>query len=180
MHARPYDERDQPGLVDLVQAVAALGGAVGFLSVPTPAEVEAWREGLRAELLVVVDDQDRVLGCGALRRPANPVLRAIGEITKVMTHPDCRGQGVGRVVMDALVELAIAQGAELLTLECRGNNHGAQRLYAQAGFVMTGRRPDAIAVGDDRFDQVLMHRDLRTGTAGLRRFGSRREGSGSS
>ena len=84
------------------------------------------------------------------------------------------------VVMTALLDRARGLGLELLTLECRGNNHGAQRLYSSVGFVVTGRRPDAIAVGDERFDQVLMHCDLRSGTAGLHRFGSRREGLGSS
>ena len=36
-----------------------------------------------------------------------------------------------------------------------------------------------LAVGDERFDQVLMHLDLRTGPAGLRRHGGRGEGAGS-
>jgi ribosomal protein S18 acetylase RimI-like enzyme len=179
VHVRPYLDGDRDGLVALVQAVAELGGAVGFLAVPTPEEVDVWREALRAELLVAVDD-GRLVACGALKRMAAPVLRGMGEVTKVMTHPACRGRGAGRAVVSALVERARAEGVELLTLECRGNNHGAMRLYAAAGFVVTGRRPDAIAVGDDRFDQVLMHCDLRTGTAGLRRFGSRRAGLGSS
>ena len=179
MHVRPYVDTDRNGLVALVQAVAELGGAVGFLAVPDPDEIDVWRESLQAELLVVVEE-GRLAACGALKRSPAPVLRGMAEVTKVMTHPDGRGRGAARAVMSALVELARAEGVELLTLECRGNNHAALRLYAAAGFVVTGRRPDAIAVGDDRFDQVLMHRDLRTGTAGLRRFGSRREGLGSS
>lgn len=81
--------------------------------------------------------------------------------------------------MELLVADARTAGVELLTLDCRGNNHGAQRLYDSLGFVVTGRRPDAIAVGDERFDQVLMHLDLRTGPSGLRRHGGRLEGPGS-
>ena len=178
MLVRPYADGDRDGLVALVQAVAALGGAVGFLDVPDPAEVDAWRVALHADLLVAVDGQ-QLLGCGALKEPANPVMAKMAEVTKVMAHPEARGRGVGEALVTALVELARSRGKELLTLECRGNNHVAQRLYARCGFAVTGRRPDAIAVGDDRFDQVLMHCDLRTGTAGLRRFGSRREGLGS-
>ncbi len=178
MDVRPYQDGDRDGLVALVQPVAALGGAVGFLEVPTADEVEQWRLGLHAELLLAVED-GQVLACGALKRPANPVMRRMAEVTKVMTHPEARGRGAARAVVRALIELARADGRELLTLECRGNNHAAQALYASVGFVVTGRRPDAIAVGDDRFDQVLMHCDLRSGTAGLRRFGSRREGLGS-
>ena len=52
-------------------------------------------------------------------------------------------------------------------------------MYAALGFQVTGRLPDALAIGDERFDQVLMHLDLRTGPQGLVRHGSRREGLGS-
>jgi ribosomal protein S18 acetylase RimI-like enzyme len=67
---------------------------------------------------------------------------------------------------------------EVLTLDCRGNNHGALALYASLGFVTTGRRPDVIAVGQHRFDQVLLHLDLRAGPGDDIRHGSRREGPG--
>ena len=65
-------------------------------------------------------------------------------------------------------------------MDCRGNNHGALRLYAELGFVVSGRRPDFIAVGDERFDQVLMHLDLRTDDEALVRHGGRRAGPGRS
>ncbi len=169
-----------PGLVDLVQAVAATGGAVGWLSVPAPDEVRSWLAELwgSGARLWVVEDERRVLGCGALKRHHAPVVSKMAQVTKVMTHPEARGSGAGRAVVSRVVEQARGDGVEVLTLECRGNNHGAQRLYADLGFVVTGRRPDALAVGDERFDQVLMHLDLRRGVGGLTRHGSRAEGPG--
>ncbi|MGZ6825857.1 MAG: N-acetyltransferase family protein [Mycobacteriales bacterium] len=176
----------QDALVPLVQAVAATGGAVGWLAVPGPEEVRAWARDLHASgaHLVLAEEDGRVLACGAWHRLRPPVLQTMAEVRKVMTHPDARGRGAGRAVVQALVAAARAAGVELLTLECRGNNHGAQRLYASLGFEVTGRRPDVIAVGDERFDQVLMHCDLRRDPAGaaarpgLVRHGSRREGPG--
>lgn len=180
MRVEDYDaSRHLPGLVELVQAVAATGGAVGWLSVPPPEEVQAWVERESPHVLLVGVDGGRVLGCGVLRRHAPVVLRGMGEVGKVMTAPDARGRGVARALVGELVDRARAVGLELLTLDCRGNNHAAQRLYASLGFVVTGRRPDAIAVGDERFDQVLMHLDLRSGPDGLQRHGSRCEGPGS-
>lgn len=181
-----YDEGHLPGLVDLVQAVAGTGGAVGWLTVPSPAEVQVWLRDLLASgarLAVALDsgdggNGDKVVGCAGLRRQQAVVLAGMAAVTKVMTHPRARGRGVGAALLAELVGAARAEGIELLTLECRGNNHGAQRLYASVGFVVTGRRPDAIAVGRERFDQVLMHLDLRTGPAGLVRHGSRHEGPG--
>lgn len=167
------------GVIALVQAVVAADGAVGWLEVPSDDEVRTWVTGFaRVAQVAVVEDEGAVQGIGGWCRFDAPVLKGLGEIRKVMTHPQGRGAGVGRLLVQALVEDATAAGMEVLTLDCRGNNHGAQRLYASLGFVVTGRRPDVIAVGGERFDQVLMHRDLRHGGDDLIRHGSRREGPG--
>ena len=173
-----YDARHRDGMVDLVRAVAALGGAVGWLEVPSEAEVDDWLASVAGERMAVATEGDRVLASGLWRRNDYAVLRHTGRIWKVMTHPEARRQGAGRAVMQRLIEDARQEGIELLTLECRGNNHGAQRMYAQLGFRVTGRLPDALAIGAERFDQVLLHLDLRSGTGGLVRHGSRREGLG--
>ena len=178
----PPDAGVRAGIRQLVQAVAATGGAVGWMEVPPPHEVDAWLDGLLgdgARLVTAYDGSGVLVGSGAWRRHGVAPMRQAAEVTKVMTHPQARGSGVGRAVVEALVGDARAAGIEMLTLECRGNNHGAMRVYAAVGFVVTGRRPDLIAVGDERFDQVLMHLDLRTGPGGLRRHGGRGEGPGS-
>ena len=169
-------------MTELVQQVAALGGAVGWLVVPTQAEVASWLSALLASgaRLAVAEHDEELLGCGAWRRRDGEALARIAEISKVMTLPAQRGRGVGRAVIEALIEDAGAAGVELVTMECRGNNHAALHLYASLGFQVTGRRPDAIAVGDERFDQVLLHRDLRSGPGELIRHGGRREGPGAS
>jgi ribosomal protein S18 acetylase RimI-like enzyme len=175
-----YDEAHLPGLTDLVQAVAGTGGAVGWLTVPSDEAVASWLSGLLAAgaRLAVATEDGRVLACAALvRRPAG-VHHGLADVTKVMTHPAGRRRGAGRAVTAWVVEAARADGVELLALGVRGNNHGAQRLYAGLGFVVTGRRPDALSVGDERFDEVLMHLDLRSGPQGLVRHGSRAEGPG--
>jgi ribosomal protein S18 acetylase RimI-like enzyme len=182
VHVSWYDASHRDGLVALVRSVAAVGGAVGWLQVPEPEEVLEWVDGLPAAgvRLAIASDQGEVLGCGGLRRLRPVVVRGMAEITKVMTSPEAARTGVGQLVMDLLITTAQQDAVELLTLKCRGNNHGALRLYARCGFQVTGRRPDAIAVGNERFDQVLMHRDLRSEPDGLLRHGSRREGPGAS
>ncbi len=53
------------------------------------------------------------------------------DLTKIMVHPQARGLGLGRTVMDALIERADGYGAELLTLGVRGNNHGGRLPYCE-------------------------------------------------
>lgn len=169
----PYD-----AYVELVQAVAAAGGAVGWLEVPPPSDVRAWVDSLVGTRTVLAHDDGRLVGSGSWTPHTYSVTRQNAELRKVMTAPDVRGRGVGRAVTVALVDDAREAGVEVLTLDCRGNNHAALRLYAGIGFVTTGRRPDFIAVGEQRFDQVLLHLDLRPGPGPLTRYGGRREGPG--
>jgi ribosomal protein S18 acetylase RimI-like enzyme len=174
------DEATYAAVHALVAAVAATHGAVGWLEVPDRPEVDAWLDTtVKDSRVVAAYDGPALLGLGTWARHSYPVLRHNAEIRKVMTHPQARGRGVARAVTTALVEDARAAGVEVVTIDCRGNNHGALALYAGLGFVPTGRRPDYIAVGDERFDQVLLHLDLRTGPAGTVRHGGRRESLGS-
>lgn len=181
---RPDDQvREQ--LHALVAGVAARGGAVGWLHVPDRTETDAWLDAAldRGARLALARLAGRIVGCGYWVRQPAAVLRHNGEIRQVMTASEVRGRGVARAVVQALVADADRGGVELLTLDCRGNNHGALALYADLGFVVSGRRPDAIGVGELRFDQVLLHLDLRVGRpadAGLVRLGGRRVGPGSS
>ena len=181
----PTDETTYAAVHACVAAVAAAQGAVGWLEVPDRAEVDAWldRTLLTGRTVAAYaprerGEGDRLVGLGHWERLAYPVLAGNAELKKIMTVPDARGSGVARAVTTALVEDARADGVEVLTLDCRGNNHGALALYASLGFVTTGRRPDVIAVGAERFDQVLLHLDLRTGPGDTVRHGSRREGPG--
>ncbi len=181
--ALPTDAETYAQVHTLVAAVAGLGGAVGWLEVPSPEQTRAWFDGvLRAGgRLVLVREPGAVLACGYWQRLDAAVMRQNAEVRKVMTAPRARGRGLARQVVRALVADADQAGVEALALGARGNNHAALGLYASLGFVVTGRRPDWIAVGEHRFDEVLLHKDLRPGRRdALERHGGRREGVGAS
>ena len=173
--APPYD-----GVHALVVQMARAQAAVGWLTVPPRAEIVAWLDAILtdgARVVAAHDEQGQLVGFGYwLRQPA-VVLAHSGEIRKVMVHPAAQGRRVGRAVVSLLIADATAAGVELLLLDVRGNNHSALRLYAGLGFVVSGRRPDLIAVGADRFDQVLMHREGPR-PDGITRHGGRCEGPG--
>lgn len=173
--APPYD-----AVYALVVEMATVQAAVGWLTVPPRTEIVVWLDGVLtggARMVSALDPQGRLVGLGYWARQQAAVLTHSAELRKVMVHPAAQGRGVGRAVVAALVEDATLAGVELLLLDVRGNNHGALRLYASLGFVVSGRRPDLIAVGAERFDQVLMHRELQR-PAGLLRHGGRRAGPG--
>jgi ribosomal protein S18 acetylase RimI-like enzyme len=171
------------GIHELVAAVVAAGGAVGWLSVPEEVDNRAWFDDLIAQArhhkvrVCVVSLESRVVGFGFWERFSYLVLSRNATVRKVMTHPEVRGRGVGRALLSALIEDARAAGVENLVLDVRGNNHGAMALYEAMGFEVTGRRPSFIADGDDRYDSVLYLRRLGV-PQGVVQHGGRAEGVG--
>jgi ribosomal protein S18 acetylase RimI-like enzyme len=170
----------------VVEAVMTLGGAVGWVHVPDRTETAEWLTAIAAEAaagrtrMAVVSAGGRVEALGRWTWYAKPAVGVNGEILQVMVHPDGRGQGLARLLVGALVDDARAHRVETLTLDVRGNNHGAMALYESFGFEVCGRLPDFVAVGDERWDRVLYRLDLRTGHYPVRRHGMRPIGPGAS
>lgn len=61
------------------------------------------------------------------------------ELLLLAVHPDARGRGVGKCLLEHFLAVAGARGAERLHLEVRDGNM-AVRLYSAAGFQVVGRR----------------------------------------
>lgn len=179
------DEELYDGVHRVVAAVAARGGAVGWLCEPPRTEVDAWLDRLLEQVtagrarLLVVRRAGRIEALGYWARLAGAVFEHSAEMRKVMTHPDARGRGLARLVVRTLVHDAMAAGVEMLVLDARGNNHAALDLYASEGFTVYGRLPDIVAVGLERFDRVCLYRELGR-PPNVVRHGGRVEGPGAS
>ena len=69
-----------------------------------------------------------------------------GDIAKLLVHPDARGRGAGRALMEAAEAQARAMGLSLLVLDTAGA--AAERIYRGMGWVEVGVIPDyALDVG---------------------------------
>lgn len=62
------------------------------------------------------------------------------EIANIAVRADQRGQGVGGVLLDALIAQVGEAGGATIYLEVRESNTPAQALYRSRGFEMAGRR----------------------------------------
>lgn len=62
------------------------------------------------------------------------------HITNVAVHPDYRGHGYGRLLMENMIETALLHHCVSMTLEVRISNTVAQNLYSSMGFEVAGRR----------------------------------------
>ena len=72
-------------------------------------------------------------------------------------HPDFRGQGIGQMIMDALIEWAEQnENVQCLRLRVFSKNTPAISLYKKCGFVEEGRQLKAIKFADGSYDDMLL------------------------
>jgi len=163
----PLPERTASNLYSVVVGVVATGGAIGWSEPPSRAEFDEWLADVVASVragdavaVLAGTDGGAVLGFGYWRRYQRPTLRVNADVEKVFVAPGDRGNGLGGRLVSLLVESARQTGIETLTLDVRGDNVGAIRLYERLGFVEYGRRRGFVAFGMYRYDQVLLAQRL--------------------
>lgn len=116
-----------------------LPGVVALEAVNQP---RPWSEQLfRAELaadnrIYLVAEEGEIVGFGGVM-----VIADEAHITNLLVSPTHRRRGLGRYLVIALIEAAIATGARHLTLEVRTRNDPARALYAGLGLTPEGIRP---------------------------------------
>jgi len=100
---------------------------------------------------------DALLGAVGLERDERIKVRHIGHVVSMMVRESARGQGIGRALLEALIDAARdPAGLEMLTLTVTEVNAGAVRLYERSGFSRFGTLHKAIKVGGQYHDKVHM------------------------
>lgn len=79
------------------------------------------------------------------------------HIMNVAIAPSRRGRGLGRELMNHMIQLAANEGAKRMTLEVRPSNNMARKLYQKLGFYECGVRPAYYS--DNGEDALLMWLD---------------------
>jgi phosphinothricin acetyltransferase len=157
--------------VSIRVAVAGDAGAISsilnaFLSTTTiewtdtpksPASVLAWMDG--HETVLVAEQHDEVVGVAAFGWFRDvvgwPGYRFAVENT-VHVREDHWGTGVGRSLMEALIENARASGKHSMIAAVDGANEASIRFHQRLGFVEVGRMPEVGAKFGRWCDLVLL------------------------
>jgi ribosomal-protein-alanine N-acetyltransferase len=84
------------------------------------------------------------------------------ELLLVAVGPSLRRRGIGRLLVDQVVEDARHRGAMTMFLEVRENNAAARQLYHALGFVDVGRRANYYTgISGERFAAITMRQMLQ-------------------
>ncbi len=79
------------------------------------------------------------------------------HVTNVAVQVGRRHEGIGRLLMEALMKLARDEGMESMTLEVRVSNEAAKALYYQLGFVSAGIRKNYYS--ETKEDALILWRE---------------------
>ncbi|MEO6525358.1 MAG: GNAT family N-acetyltransferase [Gemmatimonadaceae bacterium] len=101
----------------------------------------------------VADAGPEIVGCVALR----PLPAGIGEVKRMFVDPAWRGTGVGRALLERLIEAARERGYRHLRLGTLPEMTAAQALYRGLGFVPIERYRQDEMVDTSFFELDLAH-----------------------
>ena len=144
----------RPGAADLSAVVALERGT---------RHAPHWPEASYVRLLAAEGDPARWMAAawaGAELR-GFAVMHLCGdeaEVESVAVDEGFRRRGIGRRLMQAVMDWSREQGARSIGLEVREGSVGARALYGDCGFVETGRRARYYTDPDE--DAVLMRCEL--------------------
>lgn len=153
---RPLDpHHDFPEVMDLI----ALGfsGEMDPLGLKLLSQMQRRaRYGLWSQLFwggplnlngFVWEEQGRVVGNLSLRR-AMPRWNDGCIVGNVVVHPEFRGRGIARALLQAAEEASRSEGARWMGLEVRADNLAACTLYAHLGYRAIGEVEHLVHPGD--------------------------------
>lgn len=127
MLIRPMTAVDLPAVAELDQ--------ISFSQPWPPAAFEAELANINSRCWVT-EVEARVVAAIVLWRVLDEA-----HIATIAVQPDFRRRGIGRALLRASMDAAYAEGARIYHLEVRAGNLAAQKMYADFGYEIVGRRP---------------------------------------
>ncbi|MBP5242076.1 MAG: ribosomal protein S18-alanine N-acetyltransferase [Clostridia bacterium] len=76
-----------------------------------------------------VDGEKQLIAYGCVQ-----CVEDTADLLTIAVHPDCRGRGIGKTMLDRLISGAKRRGTERMFLEVRESNAPALSLYLSEGF----------------------------------------------
>jgi [ribosomal protein S18]-alanine N-acetyltransferase len=121
-----------------------------------PWTVGIFRDCLRADYPAwVLHDGNRIAGYFLMSIAAGEA-----HVLNICVAPELQGQGHGRRLLHALLQMARGRHVSRVFLEVRPSNANAIALYFDEGFNEIGRRPRYYPAKDGREDALVMAMEL--------------------
>ena len=139
-------QNDINDLCDATDEAIEAGGGFGWLHLPAREILERYWQGVVTipTRFLFVGRLDGVI-CGTaqliLPPPNNEAQAHAVHLTTAFTSPWARGQGLSRMLLTKVEQVAREKGFKVINLDVRETQEAAIRLYESLGYIECGRHP---------------------------------------
>ena len=137
MTIRPMTAMDWPQVAAIYAAGIATGNATFETETPPWSD---WDAAHRDDLRLVCTDGDTIIGWAATSNVSDRCCYAGVVEHSVYVHPDWQGRGVGRRILEALIDAASQAGIWTIQTGIFPENHASVALHQACGFRIVGTR----------------------------------------
>ena len=160
---RPATDVDLPGIVEIYN-VSVTTTATWSETPQTLDERRAWFRARSdaGDGVVVAVEEDEVVGFAAYGEFRNPHWTGYRYTVENTVHvrDGWSGKGIGRSLMEALIDHAATNGKHVMVAAVDGENEGSVTFHERLGFTVVGRMPEVGRKFDRWLDLVLLQRIL--------------------
>lgn len=136
-------EENLKELSELLIKTVEDGASIGFLlPIESIDALNYWTTVLSPEvILLVAKSNNKIIGSIQLHLSSKQNGSHRAEIAKLMTHPNYRRRGIGRLLMQKAEEVAKSEDRSLIVLDTREGDP-SNILYTSLGYIRAGRIPN--------------------------------------
>lgn len=161
---RPLETEDEMAFHEFFLALPEQERMFMKHRVTDPAVIREWCRmidlGHKLPLLAVVEG--RIVGCCTLHQQLGGWKRHVGRVS-VLVHPQHRGRGLARLLVEEIMDLGQQAGLEKLEAEFMVNQTAAIKVFGLLGFTQLLMLPDYVKdMQAISHDYLLMGIDLPT------------------
>jgi ribosomal-protein-alanine N-acetyltransferase len=142
---RPMSEMDMENVMEIEKAVYDFPWSVGIFQDCLSVGYCCW----------ILEQDDEVSGYGIMS-----VLAGEAHILNLCIKPELQNNGLGKEMIDYLIDLAKVHEADVMFLEVRPSNGQAIKIYERSGFDEVGNRKDYYPAKFGREDALILAKQL--------------------
>ena len=161
---RPLIPQDEAALIAFFGAMTEEDVIYFRDNVKDPATIKHWFKTLDYEvtLPLIADLEGKIIADATLHQEKRGWKSHIGTV-RLSIHPDYRGKGVGRLLMNELIQVALDIGLVKLDAEFVAEQTRSIAIFERLGFVNMAILPQHVQdIKGESHDLVIMVYDLRS------------------
>ena len=161
---RPLKREDEKVFHEFFQAIPEQERMFIKHRVQDPAVIRDWCRhidyGRNLPLLAIAEG--KIIGDVTLHQQLGGWKRHVGRVS-VLVHPKYRGHGLGKLLVEEIIDVARNAGLEKVEAEFLGEQQAGMKLFAMLGFSQLFRLEDHVKdMQAIKHDYVLMEMQLKT------------------